>query len=111
VDDCIDGVFRVMHSDWTEPLNVGQDRMVTINELVDIVADIAGVPITRRHVPGPVGVRGRNSDNTRVSEVLGWRPRISLEDGLRRTYAWIEGQLLAERRAATARADSAEVAA
>ena len=70
--------------------------MISINGLVDLVADIAGVQLTRRHVPGPVGVRGRNSDNTRVREVLDWEPRVSLEDGLRQTYAWIEEQVRAE---------------
>jgi GDP-D-mannose 3',5'-epimerase len=86
----------VMRSDYPEPLNVGQDRMISINELVDLVAGIAGVQLTRRHVAGPVGVRGRNSDNTRVRQVLDWEPRVSLEDGLRRTYAWIEAQVQAE---------------
>ena len=75
-----------MRSDYHLPLNLGQDRMVTIDELADIVADVAGIRITKRHVPGPQGVRGRNSDNTRLREVLGWEPRISLEEGIRRTY-------------------------
>jgi GDP-D-mannose 3', 5'-epimerase len=96
IDDCLEGLYRVMRSDYLEPLNVGQDRMISINELVDLVATIAGVQLTRRHVPGPVGVRGRNSDNTRVRQVLDWEPRVSLEDGLRRTYTWIEAQVRAE---------------
>jgi nucleoside-diphosphate-sugar epimerase len=69
--------------------------MVTINELADMIASIAGVRIYKHHIPGPQGVRGRNSDNTRLREVLGWEPRISLEDGLARTYVWIEQQVRA----------------
>jgi GDP-D-mannose 3',5'-epimerase len=95
VDDCVDGLDRLMRSDYPEPLNLGQDRMVSINELVDLIAEIAGQPITKRYVDGPQGVRGRNSDNTRLREVLGWEPEISLEEGLARTYAWIELQLRA----------------
>ena len=93
VDDCVEGIFRLMRSNYSEPLNLGQDRLITINELADLVADAAGVTIEKRHVPGPQGVRGRNSDNTRLREVLGWEPRISLEDGLAQTYAWIEQQV------------------
>ncbi len=93
IDDCLEGIYRLMQSDHGEPLNLGQDRMVTINQLADIVADIAGFSIVKRHVEGPQGVRGRNSDNTRLAEVLGWTPEVSLEEGLRRTYAWIEEQV------------------
>jgi GDP-D-mannose 3', 5'-epimerase len=93
IDDCVDGIYRLMRSDFREPLNLGQDRMVTINQLADTVAAIAGVQIAKRHVPGPQGVRGRNSDNTRLRQVLGWEPEISLEEGLVRTYAWIEEQV------------------
>jgi nucleoside-diphosphate-sugar epimerase len=83
-----------MESEYAEPLNLGQDRMVTINELVDIVAGIAGKRVYKQHdLEKPQGVRGRNSDNTRLREVLGWEPRVSLEDGLARTYQWIAGQL------------------
>ena len=95
IDDCVTGLYRLMRSDYAEPLNLGQDRMVTINELADLVADIAGYPIVKRHVEGPQGVRGRNSDNTRLREVLGWEPEISLEEGLALTYAWIEDQVRA----------------
>jgi nucleoside-diphosphate-sugar epimerase len=90
IDDCITGIYKLMRSDYSEPLNLGQDRMVTINELADMVAAIAGIRITKKHVPGPQGVRGRNSDNTLLRQVLGWQPEISLEEGLDRTYAWIE---------------------
>jgi nucleoside-diphosphate-sugar epimerase len=82
-----------MRSDYSEPLNLGQDRLVTINELADMIAEIAGIRIVTTHIAGPQGVRGRNSDNTRLRQVLGWEPRISLEEGLARTYAWIEGQV------------------
>ena len=93
VDDCVVGIHKLMRSDYSDPLNLGQNRMVTINQLVDLIADIAGIEITKKHVPGPQGVRGRNSDNTRLLEVLGWEPEISLEEGLARTYTWIEGQV------------------
>lgn len=93
IDDCVEGIYRLMRSDFHEPLNLGQDRMVSINELADIIAGIAGVNIHKKHVDGPQGVRGRNSDNTKLREVLGWEPEISLEDGLRRTYEWIESQV------------------
>jgi nucleoside-diphosphate-sugar epimerase len=82
-----------MRSDYAEPLNLGQDRMVTINQLADIIADIAGFKVIKKHVSGPQGVRGRNSDNTRLREVLGWEPEVSLEEGLAQTYAWIEEQV------------------
>ncbi len=93
IDDCVEGLYRLMQSDFAEPLNLGQDRMVTINQLADIIAEVAGVRIEKKHVPGPMGVRGRNSDNTLLRKVLGWEPRISLEEGLGRTYRWIEGQV------------------
>ncbi|GIV87326.1 MAG: NAD-dependent dehydratase [Chloroflexus sp.] len=93
IDDLVEGVYRLMHSNYHQPLNIGQDRMVTINELADIIATIAGVVIQKNHIPGPQGVRGRNSDNSRLREVLNWEPAISLEEGLERTYVWIEEQV------------------
>ncbi len=96
IDDCVTGIHRLMRSDYSQPLNLGQDRLVTINQLADIVAAAAGIEIVKKHVPGPQGVRGRNSDNTRLRAVLGWEPAISLEDGLARTYAWIERQVRAK---------------
>jgi GDP-D-mannose 3',5'-epimerase len=93
IDDCLEGIYRLMRSDFHEPLNLGQDRMVTINELADIVADAAGISITKKHVDGPQGVRGRNSDNTLLRKVLGWEPEVSLEEGLDRTYRWIESEV------------------
>jgi len=94
IDDCVDVIFCFMISDHREPLNLGQDRLISINELVDIVAGIAGKGISKRHdLTKPQGVRGRNSDNARLRRVLGWEPEISLEEGLERTYHWIESQL------------------
>ena len=93
IDDCVEGIHKLMRSDFREPLNLGQDRMVTINQLADMVAAAANVAIVKKHIPGPMGVRGRNSDNTLLRKVLGWEPRISLEEGLARTYPWIEKQV------------------
>ena len=93
IDDLVEGVYRLVQSDHHEPINIGQDRMVTIDELADIIAEIAGMQIAKKHISGPQGVRGRNSDNTRLRQVLGWEPQISLEEGLARTYAWIEEQV------------------
>lgn len=112
IDDCVQGIHRLMRSDYAEPLNLGQDRMVTINELAHMIAEIAGIQINIRHIAGPEGVRGRNSDNTRLKEVLGWTPEISLEEGLARTYRWIERQVaarLANEGALAARAEAAVV--
>lgn len=100
VDDCVEGIYRLMRSDYAEPLNLGQDRMISINELADIIAGIAGVTVQKRYIDGPMGVRGRNSDNTKLREVLGWEPTISLEAGLERTYYWIESQVIAASRGA-----------
>jgi nucleoside-diphosphate-sugar epimerase len=93
VDDAVEGVRRLMRTSHRDPLNVGQERLISINGLVDLVAGIAGKRIRRRHVPGALGVKGRTSDNTRLRAVLGWEPQISLEEGLRRTYDWIVEQL------------------
>src|SRR5205814_8905464 len=94
IDDCVEGIYRLMMSNHREPLNLGQDRLISINELVEMVATIAEKQIRRRHdLTKPQGVRGRNSDNTRLREVLNWEPEISLEEGLERTYRWIESQL------------------
>ncbi len=96
IDDTVIGIHKLMCSDFRDPLNLGQDRMVTINQLADMVADIAEIEIVKKHIPGPMGVRGRNSDNTRLREILKWEPQISLEEGLRHTYMWIEGQVRAK---------------
>jgi GDP-D-mannose 3', 5'-epimerase len=94
IDDCIEGLYRIMYSDYAGPLNLGTDRMVTINELARIVIEISGKSgLELKHVEGPQGVRGRNSDNSRLRELLDWEPGISLEDGLAPTYRWIETQV------------------
>jgi nucleoside-diphosphate-sugar epimerase len=94
IDDCVEGILRLMRSDHREPLNLGSDRMVTINELVDIVAGVAGKRVRRRHdLTKPQGVRGRNSDNSRLRAVLKWEPPTSLAQGLSDTYHWIAARL------------------
>lgn len=93
IDDCVEGIYRLMQSDFAEPINLGQDRMISINELADMIANAAGIEITKKHIDGPQGVRGRNSDNSKLRQVLYWEPSVSLEDGLSKTYAWIEEQV------------------
>ncbi|MFM9904303.1 MAG: NAD-dependent epimerase/dehydratase family protein [Pyrinomonadaceae bacterium] len=93
IDDCVEGIYRLMQSNFVEPLNLGQDRMISINQLADMLAEIAGITIMKDHIDGPQGVRGRNSDNSKLREVLGWEPQILLEAGLAKTYAWIESQV------------------
>jgi len=94
IDDCVEGIYRLMRSDYSEPLNLGQDRMLSINDLVDMIAGIAGKKISKRYdLTKPQGVRGRNSDNTRLNQVLSWEPAVSLEAGLANTYAWIAGEI------------------
>jgi nucleoside-diphosphate-sugar epimerase len=91
IDDCVEGIYRLMQSDFNEPLNLGRDRMVTINQLAEIIIDISGKKgITLEHVDGPQGVRGRNSDNSLLREVLEWQPEIALEEGMVPTYTWID---------------------
>lgn len=108
IDDCVEGLFRLMQSDFMAPLNLGTDEMISINDLVDITSEIANKPVGRRHdTSKPQGVRGRNSDNSRIREVLGWEPRISIREGLVPTYAWIASELAA-REAATPIAVAAE---
>ncbi len=94
IDDTIEGIFRLLDSDVSEPINLGSSQLVTINGLVDIVEGIAGVQLERNYLTSaPQGVRGRNSDNTLILDRLGWAPSISLEDGLAKTYAWIYEQM------------------
>ena len=110
IDDCVEGLLRFMESDYDQPLNLGTDRLVTINQLADIVAGIAAKRLVKRHdLSKPQGVRGRNSDNTRIKEVLGWEPSIPLEEGLEITYKWIESELRKASRISTSRARSAAV--
>ena len=94
IDDCVEGLVRLMSSDYCDPLNLGNDCLITINGLVDLVSRIAGKRLVKQHDTGkPQGVRGRNSDNRLLRQVLGWEPHISLEQGLAVTYAWIEQEL------------------
>lgn len=103
IDDCVTGLTKLMRSEYGQPLNLGQDRMIAINDLAYVIADLAGTKIDLEHVPGPQGVRGRNSDNTLLREVLGWEPEISLEEGLQRTYSWINSEIIKEFPAAQAK--------
>jgi GDP-D-mannose 3',5'-epimerase len=94
VDDCVEGLLRLMSSDCREPLNMGTDRLISINELVDLISEIAGKRLTKHHdLSKPQGVRGRNSDNSRLRQRLGWEPSLPLEEGLSVTYRWIEDEL------------------
>ena len=101
IDDCLEGTLAILESDIREPINLGSSELVTINQLVDIVEDIAGVKLTRRYdLNAPKGVNGRNSDNTKIKEYLSWEPSIRLRDGLETTYKWIESQMLVNANAA-----------
>lgn len=93
IDECIEGTLRLMRSDWTGPVNIGSEEMVSINQLADMVMSIAGKRLAKKHVPGPLGVRGRNSDNRLIREKLGWSPSLPLREGLKKTYDWILGQV------------------
>ncbi|MHC4646780.1 MAG: NAD-dependent epimerase/dehydratase family protein [Planctomycetota bacterium] len=93
IDDCLEGIYRLMHSPYSGPMNIGSDRAISINDLVQIVADIADVKVSINHTEGPQGVRGRNSDNTLSKNVLDWEPQTTLEDGMAITYRWIEQQI------------------
>jgi nucleoside-diphosphate-sugar epimerase len=104
IDDCVEGTTRLVRSDFAGPVNIGSEHMVSLSQLVDLVADIAGKRIKKNYVPGPVGVRGRNSDNRLLREKLRWSPQIELRSGLERTYQWVERQVrqgAAEQEAAT----------
>jgi GDP-D-mannose 3',5'-epimerase len=93
IDECVEGTVRLLRSDFAGPVNIGSEEMITINQLVDLVADIAGKRIGKRHVPGPQGVRGRNSDNRLIKETLHWEPIQCLRAGLEPTYRWVEEQI------------------
>jgi len=96
IDECLEGSIRLMRSGFTGPINIGSEEMVTINQLADMAMKIAGKELKKRHIDGPLGVRGRNSDNRLIFEKLGWKPSQPLEDGLKKTYAWIEEQVSKE---------------
>ncbi len=93
VDECVDGVRRLMDSGFTGPVNIGSEEMVTINRLAELIMDIAGRKLVIKHIPGPLGVRGRNSDNRLIREKLGWAPSRPLREGLEKTYAWISAEV------------------
>ena len=92
IDECLEGTVRLMRSDWTGPVNIGSEEMVTINQLAEMIMEIAGVKLKIKHVPGPQGVRGRKSDNRLIFRKLGWKPSMPLRKGLEITYRWIEEQ-------------------
>lgn len=92
IDECLEGTIRLTRSEFSGPVNIGSEEMVTINQLVDLVADVAGKKIIKKHIPGPLGVRGRNSDNRLIQEKLGWKPSAALRAGIEKTYEWIERQ-------------------
>jgi nucleoside-diphosphate-sugar epimerase len=93
IDECLDGTIGLLRSDFTGPVNIGSDEMVSINMLAEMVMQVAGKRLTVRHIPGPQGVRGRNSDNRLIKEKLGWAPKQSLRDGIAKTYPWIREQV------------------
>jgi GDP-D-mannose 3',5'-epimerase len=93
IDDCVEGIGRLMESDFAGPVNIGSDEMVTIDELAHMIVEISGKKLSLRHIAGPVGVRGRNSDNRLIEQKLGWRPSRPLREGLEKTYAWIQQQI------------------
>jgi len=92
VEECVDGIRRLMESDFTGPVNIGSEEMIAINDFAKMVIDISGKNISIKNIPGPTGVRGRNSDNRLIQEKLGWQPSQPLIDGMRKTYAWIKQQ-------------------
>jgi GDP-D-mannose 3', 5'-epimerase len=93
VDECVDGTRKLMESDFAGPVNIGSEEMVTINKLAEIIMDVAGKKVAIKHIPGPLGVRGRNSDNRLIREKLNWEPSKPLRDGIATTYAWIAKQV------------------
>jgi GDP-D-mannose 3', 5'-epimerase len=102
VDECIEGTLRLMRSNFTGPVNIGSDEMVTLNDLAGMIIEVAGKRISIEHVPGPLGVRGRNSDNALVKEKLNWAPTQPLKQGLAKTYPWIAGQVAKLRKSVAA---------
>jgi nucleoside-diphosphate-sugar epimerase len=103
IDDCLKGIDMIMHSEVTEPINLGSNELVTINGLADMVSEIAGIEVTKRHkLDAPKGVNGRNSDNTKIQQYLGWEPGIRLHDGMQKTFAWIEGEYAAKQQLSVA---------
>ena len=93
IDDCLKALEMVMNSDISEPINIGRDDMLSIKELSNIIQSIEGVKLKLKHIDGPLGVRGRNSDNTMFKNKFGWQPEVSMEEGLTKTYKWIKGEM------------------
>lgn len=93
VDECLEGTFRLINSDYHEPINIGSDEMITISDLADMIIEVSGKKIEKRFVQGPEGVRGRNSDNELIEKVLGWKPSMPLKEGIKRNYEWILEQI------------------
>lgn len=108
VDECIEGTLRLMRSDFTGPVNIGSEEMVTIDQLAKTIIELSGKQLTIKHIPGPEGVRGRNSDNKLIQEKLGWKPSLPLIDGLTKTYTWIEQEVTKAAAASTTQAELAE---
>jgi nucleoside-diphosphate-sugar epimerase len=106
IDECIEGVRRLFESDFSGPVNIGSDEMVTINQLAEMVISISGKKLSLRHIRGPLGVRGRNSDNRLIWEKLAWRPSRPLRDGLQRTYEWVSAQVAAKQHESRAFAET-----
>ena len=99
IDECLDGIRALMNSSsFRGPVNIGSEEMVTINKLAEIAMVIAGKKIRLKHIPGPLGVRGRNSDNNLIRKELNWEPKMSLTEGIKLTYEWIEEQLLSSKK-------------
>ena len=98
VDECLEATIRLTRSDWMGPVNIGSDEMVTINQLAEMIIGISGKKIAIKHISGPLGVRGRNSDNRLIEQKLGWRPSYPLIDGIRKTYAWVSQQALTNKK-------------
>jgi nucleoside-diphosphate-sugar epimerase len=97
IDECLEGTCKLIRSDWTGPVNIGSDEMVTINQLAEMVMGIAGKDLSLRHIAGPLGVRGRNSDNRLIDAKLGWHPSNPLIKGMKETYKWVKEQVLIDK--------------
>jgi GDP-D-mannose 3',5'-epimerase len=96
IDECLEGTYRLINSDYHQPINIGSDEMISISNLADMIIEISGKRINKSFVPGPEGVRGRNSDNELIEKVLGWKPSMPLKEGIKRNYEWILKQILKE---------------
>ena len=93
IDECLEGIRRLMESECSEPVNIGSDEKISMNDFVGMISNVADTPVKLNHSPGPLGVRGRNSDNTKIRQVLGWAPNYPLREGIEKTYRWIEEQV------------------